>query len=353
MADLREFTGPNAGYVLDLYERYLQDPGSLDAGWQSYFRSFTPPAAEAPAAPAAGATAAGAPTSGADLDAIVAAHELSEVIRARGHTAARLSPIGDPADPDPALLPETHGISEADLERLPTRVVRGPVAEGASNAAEAIRRLRELYSGTVGFEFDHIQDPGERNWLRDRVESGSLRAPLDPERRRALLRRLSQVEGFERYLHKAFVGQKRFSIEGTDLLVPMLDAIIDEMAARSGSDVLIGMAHRGRLNVLTHVLGKPYAMMLAAFAGRKTTPATDSDVEDLSQDVKYHLGWRDAKQIAGREVTVTLAPNPSHLEFVDPVVAGMTRAAQDWTRRPGPPTLSTEDGLAVMVHGDA
>ncbi|HEX2187513.1 MAG TPA: 2-oxoglutarate dehydrogenase E1 component [Longimicrobiaceae bacterium] len=345
MADLKSFVGPNAGYVLDLYERYLRDPASVDGGWQDFFRSFTPPA-EGAAAPAEGAPAAG----GYDPDTIVAAHELAEAIRARGHTAARLSPIAPPADPDPALRPEAHGISEAQLGSLPAAVVRGPAAQGARDAAEGIARLRELYSGTIGYEFDHIQDPAERDWLRERVESGSLRAPLDPEERRALLRRLSQVEGFERFLHKAFVGQKRFSVEGTDALVPILDRVIGDAAAGGASDVVIGMAHRGRLNVLTHVLGKPYELMVGAFMGKKPAPA---GVDDLSQDVKYHLGWRDSKRVGEREVTVTLAPNPSHLEFVDPVVVGMTRAAQDWTRRAGPPDLSLDDGVAVLVHGDA
>ncbi|MET0398008.1 MAG: 2-oxoglutarate dehydrogenase E1 component [Longimicrobiaceae bacterium] len=340
MADLRSFVGPNAGYVLDLYERFLRDPSSVDAGWQEFFRTFTPPAPEAPAA------------GGYDPDAVVAAHELAEAIRARGHTAARLSPIAPPADPDPALRPESHGLSGDQLAGLPASVVRGPAAQAAGSAAEGIARLRELYSGTIGYEFDHIQDPRERDWLRLRVESGSLSTPLPPEKRRALLARLSQVEGFERFLHKAFVNQKRFSVEGTDMLIPILDQVIEDAAAGGASDVVIGMAHRGRLNVLTHVLGKPYELMVGAFMGKKPAPA-ESDVDDLSQDVKYHMGWRDAKRIGEREVTVTLAPNPSHLEFVNPVVVGMTRAAQDWTRRPGPPDLSLEDGVAVLVHGDA
>ncbi|HEV2148278.1 MAG TPA: thiamine pyrophosphate-dependent enzyme, partial [Longimicrobiaceae bacterium] len=346
MADLQNFVGPNAGYVLELYERYLADPGSVDPGWQDFFRSFTPPAPE-------GAAPAGAVAGGYDPDTIVAAHELAEAIRARGHTAARLSPIAPPAAPDPALRPEAHGLSEAQLADLPAGVVRSPAAQGARHAAEAVERLRELYSATAGYEFDHIQDPAERDWLRERVESGSLRAPLDAERRRALLQRLSQVEGFERFLHKAFVGQKRFSVEGTDMLVPILDQVIEDAAAGGASDVVIGMAHRGRLNVLTHVLGKPYEMMVGAFMGRKTTPASDAGVEDLSQDVKYHLGWRDAKRVGEREVTVTLAPNPSHLEFVDPIVVGMTRAAQDDTSAPGVPAIDHGRAVAVLIHGDA
>jgi len=346
MADLDSFVGPNAGYVLDQYERYQQDPSSVDAGWQEFFRSFTPPAAEGPAAPAGTA-------GGYDPDTVVAAHELAEVIRARGHTAANLSPIAPPADPDPALRPEAHGITEAQLARLPASIVRGPASQGARDAAGAIARLRELYSGTIGYEFDHIQDPVERDWLRERVESGSIRAPMEAGKQKALLRRLSQVEGFERFLHKAFVGQKRFSIEGTDALVPILDRMIEDAASGGASDVIVGMAHRGRLNVLTHVLGKPYELMVGAFMGKKPAPSSDSGVDDLSQDVKYHLGWRDAKRVGEREVTVTLAPNPSHLEFVDPVVVGMTRAAQDWTRRAGPPDLSLNDGIAVLVHGDA
>jgi len=358
MSDLREFHGPNAGYVLELYERYRQDPGAVDPGWAEYFRSLPPSALAAADAPASTAASAAPAAAGVDLEAVLAAHELAEAIRARGHTAARLSPLGGDPTPDPALRPEHHGLSEAALESLPATVVRGPAGAGARSAGEAIRKLREIYAATSGWEFDHVQDAEERGWLLDAVEQGRYRVPLDGDRGKALLERLAHVEGFERYLHKAFFGQKRFSIEGTDMLVPVLDEIIESAEAAGTREVVIGMAHRGRLNVLTHVLGKPYAKMLEGFAGAKagSEPPTELKAPDMSGgtsgDVKYHMGWRGGAE-GEQGIRVTLAPNPSHLEFVNPVIVGMARAAQDRTDRPGPPEVEPRRALAVLVHGDA
>jgi 2-oxoglutarate dehydrogenase E1 component len=343
MSDLRDFNGPNAGYVLGLFERFQHDPASVDEAWRGYFQSFSP----------SGEGIAGPPgaASPVDVRAIVGAHELAIAIRARGHTAAKLSPLGAADAPDPALRPEAHGVTEAELEALPSSVVRGSATAGARNAREAIEKLRAVYSGTTGYEFEHIIDSTEREWLRETVESGRFRANLGAEEKRALLRRLSQVEGFEKYLHKAFFGQKRFSLEGTDLMVPMLDEMIEEAGIAGASDVVIGMAHRGRLNVLAHVLQKPYSLIVGGFAGASHPhPLTE---DDLTGDVKYHMGWRDSREIGGQEVHVTLSPNPSHLEFVNPVVVGMTRAAQDETDKGGMPIVSHERGLAILIHGDA
>src|SRR5690606_23134830 len=153
---------------------------------------------------------------------------------------------------------------EETLERLPSSIVRltGHIASRTRTAAEGIRLLREIYSGTVGYEFGHIPNPEERRWMREKIESGELRQPVSREEKIAILERLSQVEGFERYLHKTYFGQKRFSVEGTDALIPILDEIIRSAAATGTRTALIGMAHRGRLNVLTHVLGKPYELVL-------------------------------------------------------------------------------------------
>ncbi|HET7320857.1 MAG TPA: hypothetical protein VFI96_00005, partial [Longimicrobiaceae bacterium] len=302
MSDLRAFYGPNAGYVLDLYERYLREPGSVDPSWQTFFQSFTPPAPTPLAAPGA---AAGAPA-GFDVSLVVGAHELGESLRARGHTAARVSPLGGPEHPDPSLSPEAHGLREGDLQSLPAAVVGGPAAQGAGSAREAVDRLRAIYSDTTGYEFEHLADAGEREWLRDAVENGRFRPALDAESQRALLRRLSQVEGFEKYLHKAFFGQKRFSIEGTDTMVPILDEVIRAAGSAGANDVVIGMAHRGRLNVLTHVLEKPYALMVGGFAGAGHSQPLGED--DLTGDVKYHMGWRTTRQVGGRDVRVTLSP---------------------------------------------
>src|SRR5690606_32270994 len=160
----------------------------------------------------------------------------------------------------------------------------------------------------------------------------------------ALLSRLTEVEGFEKYLHKTFFGQKRFSVEGTDLLIPVLDEIIRQSGRAGTGEVLIGMAHRGRLNVLAHVLGKPYELILSGFQGASKSDAALAP-DDFTGDVKYHMGWEGVQRVDGREVRVTLAPNPSHLEFVDPVVIGMTRAAQDSTTQPGAPQLDVDTAV--------
>ncbi|HEX2077438.1 MAG TPA: 2-oxoglutarate dehydrogenase E1 component [Longimicrobium sp.] len=352
MAELR-FHGPNAGYVLELYERFQRDPASVDEGWRAYLSSLS--AADVQALESAAApTAPSAAAPGVDLQKVFAARELGRAIRARGHTAAKLDPLGHDAPADPVLEPSRYGLTEDELARLPASSVFGHDPSSPHALAE-IQRLRTVYMGTVGYEWLHLPNPDERTWLREAIESGRFSQPLSPEERRALLERLSQVEGFERFLHRAFFGQKRFSIEGTDAMVPMLDEIIREAAGAGATDVLIGMAHRGRLNVLTHVLGKPYAMMLAGFKVAQMSPGTDDEQnsDEPSGDVKYHMGWEDERQVDGRPVRVRLSPNPSHLEFVGPVVVGMTRAAQDDTSAPGLPKVDTSRGVGVLIHGDA
>jgi 2-oxoglutarate dehydrogenase E1 component len=355
MADLRDFHGPNAGYVLDLYEQYTRDPSSVDDSWRAFFASLSPAdvqAAIAGAATAAAPSTAAAP--GVDVSKLVAAREMSRTIRTRGLTAARLDPLGTTPDADPALSLETYGLTEADLEHLPAAVVLGHDPKSPNLAAE-VRRLRGIYSGTTGYDYHHIPNANERAWLRNAIETARYSQPLPAERKKDLLERLSQVEGFEKFLHRAFFGQKRFSIEGTDTMVPMLDEVVREAAERGAAEVMIGMAHRGRLNVLTHVLGKPYELMLAGFASAQR-PADDDaqqNTDEPSGDVKYHMGWQEEKDVGGRSIRVTLSPNPSHLEFVNPVVVGMTRASQDDTTHPGAPTLDHGRAVAVLIHGDA
>ena len=356
MADLRDFHGPNAGYVLEQYERYTRDPQSVDEGWRSFFASADPAQLQAAAAGAGAASSAPTPAAGPGVDVrkLVAAREMSRTIRTRGLTAARLDPLGSEPHADPALALERYGLSEADLAQLPAAVVLGHDPSSANLAAE-VKRLRGIYSGTIGYDYHHIPNAEERAWLRESIESARFSGPLPPERKQALLRRLTEVEGFERFLHRTFFGQKRFSIEGTDAMVPMLDEVVAG-AARAGSrEVLIGMAHRGRLNVLTHVLGKPYPLMLAGFQSAQLAPGNDDaqNPDEPSGDVKYHMGWDEEKEVDGRTVRVTLSPNPSHLEFVNPVVIGMTRASQDDTTHPGAPTLDVDAAIAVLIHGDA
>ncbi|HEU4456877.1 MAG TPA: 2-oxoglutarate dehydrogenase E1 component, partial [Longimicrobium sp.] len=353
MADLREFHGPNAGYVLDLYEQFRRDPSLVDEGWRAYFADFTPPPAES--AQAAPAAPAGAPAAaGVSIEKLVAAREYTRAIRVRGHTAARLDPLGSEPDADPQLEPGYYDLTEADLAAMPAAVALDPDPRSAT-ALDEVRRLRAIYCGTTGYDYHHLTSFAERTWLRRSIESGRFGQPLPAERRRALLERLTEVEGFERFLHRTFFGQKRFSIEGTDAMVPMLDEVIRDAAAAGARDVIVGMAHRGRLNVLTHVLGKPYPLMLAGFVSAQKAPEADDqqNTDEFSGDVKYHMGWEDEREVDGRPIRVSLSPNPSHLEFVNPVVVGMTRAAQDDTERTGAPGLDPNAAVAVLIHGDA
>jgi 2-oxoglutarate dehydrogenase E1 component len=349
--NLETFYGPNAGYVLDLYERYKQNPASVDEATRNLFATWAPDRQEP--APVDGAR----PLQESEITTSVAASALAHAIRERGHLGAHLDPLGSEPIGDPALLPEMHGISEEDLKRLPPSVIGGHAAEGVANALEAIQALRAMYSGTISYEFDQVKSPDERSWLRDAVGWRLYHRAPDPAESRRLLQRLTQVEAFERYLHRTFPGQKRFSIEGTDTLVPMLDEIISGAIDSETKEVIIGMAHRGRLNVMAHVLEKPYAAILAEFSHAKHeegVPLTDSFGYGWTGDVKYHLG---AEHLLGPEASfglrVILAPNPSHLEFVNPIIEGMTRASQEIRSVAGAPLQDVDHTLPILIHGDA
>jgi len=339
---LQGFYGPNAGYALELYERYLADPASVDPTTRAFFESLPTPKPTPPSSK---------PESGYATQKIVAAVSLAQGIRTRGHLGAHLDPLGSPPLGDPALLPETYDISEAELAELPPEIIGGHAAENVNNALAAIQRLRDMYSGTISYQFDQVKSPEERRWLRDAVGLAKFQHPTQTASAKSLLRRLTQVEGFERYLHQNFAGQKRFSLEGTDVLVPMLDEIIAGAVTTGTQEVIIGMAHRGRLNVLTHVIGKPYAAILAEFS-HTDHPEGDSEAErGWSGDVKYHLGYDKVLLESG--LKISLSPNPSHLEYVNPVIQGMTRASQENRDGSGLPTQNVDHTLPVVIHGDA
>ncbi|MCC7106411.1 MAG: 2-oxoglutarate dehydrogenase E1 component [Chloroflexi bacterium] len=361
MSGLADFYGPNAGYVAELFDRFQQDPEAVDPATRALFRAW-----ESPAATAVLATPP-APTS-PDASAAAGAAALAQAVRHYGHLAAQLDPLGSPPPGDPQLGTAAHGISDDDLGRLPAAVVGGPVARTARTAAEAIQQLRRIYCRASGYEFGHVEDPAERSWLLETVESESLRPPADPIDERDLLGRLTEVSAFERFLHRAYPGQTRFSVEGLGMLIPMLDELVDRAAETGTRTLLLGMAHRGRLNVLAHVLGKPYDRVLAEFEGsapaRRVAPS-DSNDEGWTGDVKYHAGGRRAYRAAddpgfgsngdweSTVVTVVMAPNPSHLEAVDPVVQGMARAADERRHHSGAPQQNEAASLAVLIHGDA
>ena len=350
-----EFHGPNAGYVVELYERYRRDPQSVDPATRELFERWTPPDISGNGATAAGAAAQRA-AGGPDPAKVVGAANLAQAIRGLGHLAAQLDPLGaSPPPGDPLLVPATHGLSEDDLRSLPASLAGRPISEKATNALEALQALRAVYAGATGYEFDHVRQPEERDWLRHAVETGRYAEPASPDDDLTLLRLLTRVETFERFLHRTFPGKTRFSIEGLDMLVPMLDAI----TACAGEDgvpaLLLGMAHRGRLNVLAHILNKPYAQILAEFRDpvKGRNQAVREDDFGWTGDVKYHLGARrQAAEGQPAGLVVTLAPNPSHLEAVDPVVEGMARAAGTRADDRGPARFDRTLTLPVLIHGD-
>jgi 2-oxoglutarate dehydrogenase E1 component len=280
----------------------------------------------------------------------VGAANLADCIRRYGHLAARIDPLGSEPIGDPSLSPAAHGITDEDLRNLPASLVDGPVAESSANAFEAIQRLRRIYCSTVGFDYAHVFVPDERDWLRHAAESDRFRPPMAAVAVEAVLDRITQVEVFERFLHRTFPGKTRFSVEGLDMLVPILDEIICGSADHGARHAMLGMAHRGRLNVLAHVLDKPYAQILAEF---KDPVAARSFRTDLgwTGDVKYHAGARTAAP--GGRMDVAMAPNPSHLEAVNPVVAGMARAAGTSVDRPGAARFDGRVTLPILIHGDA
>ncbi|HEV7200269.1 MAG TPA: multifunctional oxoglutarate decarboxylase/oxoglutarate dehydrogenase thiamine pyrophosphate-binding subunit/dihydrolipoyllysine-residue succinyltransferase subunit [Candidatus Limnocylindria bacterium] len=286
--------------------------------------------------------------SGADLGRMASAMALIDAYRLYGHLAAQLDPLGTPPPGDPALDPAFHGLDPDAAGRISADLLK--VHVGGDTLAEVLVRLGRTYSGTIAYEVEHIANHAERTWLREAIESGRFRVALKRKEQKRLLSRLTAVEGLEHFLHKAYLGQKRFSIEGLDATVPMLDLVL-EMAADSGTKrAVIGMAHRGRLNVLAHIVGVPMRSILAEFEAGKGGRAPSEGLE--IDDVKYHLGASGKNETRRGTVDVTLMPNPSHLEAVNPVVEGRARAEQ--TDHRGPLVkIDTRRTVPILLHGDA
>ena len=396
---VRDVDDLNVGYAQGLLEQYLENPEAVPEEWRALFESgdgglaeslpglarlletlreengapaaAEPPAAQAPTAPpaevpapapqesqaaeAAPAAESAPPTAATErtlLGAVAAAMALIKAHRMHGHLAARLDPLGSEPVGDPALEPEwlVPKLTPELQAQIPAEVLRVWI-EGES-LADILPRLKETYCGTIAYEIEHISDHQERVWLRQAIETGRYRQPLSTEEGRRLLEQLTQVEVFEHYLLRAFLGQKQFSIEGLDVLVPMLDEAV-ELAAEAGAhEIVIGMAHRGRLNVLAHIIDRPYEEILREFEGERTIEAVAATAEGASGDVKYHLGAVGRRGTHAGQATVMLAANPSHLEAVDPVVEGIARAEQ--TDRSSPAGVH-DPAVAqpILIHGDA
>jgi len=320
----------NDGYIAGVYEAYRQNPASVDESWRQFFRF---------AEQLAGVQGTG--TSDPQmLRKVAGAASLADAIRAYGHLTVQIDPLGTPPPGATELDPAFHGITEDDLSKIPGSAL----GFSDSTAAGAIARLRAAYGSRLGFEFEHAGSADVRNWFREAAESGEYLKDLSPEEQTAVLRRLTEVDTLERFLGRAYQGYKRFSIEGSDALVVMLDELIARAGTNGAREVAIAMAHRGRINVLTHTLGMPYSMVFDEFEGKH--PATES-----TGDVKYHLGHHGTREVNGRQVTLTLVPNPSHLEVVNPVLQGVARAKQ----RVQQGQLERDESavVPVCIHGDA
>ncbi|MEP7312964.1 MAG: 2-oxoglutarate dehydrogenase E1 component, partial [Pseudomonadota bacterium] len=345
--------GGNATYVEDLYERYLAGDVDVPADWQAYFSGVRPATAETAhspivreltaraATPHVAQTAAGAAPSDEKQAAV---SRLIQIYTHRGHLIAKLDPLSLMNRPKPRIMElEYTGLSQADLA---TEFFTGSRTEAFPRRAllrDIIANLEHIYTGPIGAEFAHVSDTEERLWLQDEFQRGRMQQRYPVEERRNILWQLTAAEGLERYLHTKYVGQKRFSLEGGDALIPMLDDLVQRGGAQQVEEFVIGMAHRGRLNVLVNVLGKAPSQLFSEFEGKY-----DASHLQGSGDVKYHKGFSADLRTPGGNVHVALAFNPSHLEIVNPVVEGSVRARQE--RR------GDVDGsrvLPVLIHGDA
>ncbi len=379
--------GLNAGYARAMLDEYFENPDAVPEEWRTLFESgagdlisthpavvrlleaasadgnggpsgpsgtTTIAAADVPEPAAAPAAPTHAPPVADEqlIGGVAAAVALVKAFRTHGHLAARLDPLGSEPVGDPALEPErlTPKLTPELQARIPARVLGVHVA--GETAADVLLQLEQTYCGTMAYEIEHLAEHEPRVWLRQAIESGRFRARLSADERRRLLLRLSQVEGFERFLRRAFLGQKQFSIEGLDTMVPMLDEAVELAADGGAHEVVIGMAHRGRLSVLAHVIGLPHEEILREFEGERTIDAVPADPEGGTGDVKYHIGAEGTRTTENGDIIVTLTANPSHLEAVDPVVEGRTRAEQT-DRSSAAGRHDTTVALPILIHGDA
>ena len=340
MQDLDLVTRANAGYVEEQYLRYREDPSSVDREWALFFAGFELGAN----GNGAGAMAPGAPRAAirADAEPVVGIFDLVHSYRELGHLVAHLNPLAAKPAGHPLLEFSEFGFTEADLDR----VIECGSFRGCATATlrELIDRLRATYCRTLGVEYLHVQDREQRQWLQDRMEPTSNDPALTLEHRLKVLDMLIAAEGFEQFLQRRYPTAKRFSLEGSDALIPLLDTLIEDGGQLGADEMVLGMPHRGRLNVLVNVLRKPYEMVLAEFEGSFLTHEATGD-----GDVKYHLGYsHDYVSRNGDRVHLSLAANASHLEAIDPVIEGMVRAKQN---RLG--DTSRTRVVPILMHGDA
>src|SRR5262245_32893727 len=381
--------GANAAFVEEMYARYVEDPDSVDASWRAFFdavrddpeavkRAVTGPSWYRPeiARPQTTETTALLDGNWAGLAArlerqlasrspdasqqdvqsaardSVRALMMIRAYRTRGHLAANLDPLGMEVRPSvPELDPATHGFGPNDLDR--PIFIDGVLGLQSATISEMLAILKRTYCSTVGVEFMHITDPTEKSWIQERIEGPDKAIAFTPEGKRSILKKLIEGEGFEKFLHKRYPGTKRFGIDGGEAMIPALEQIIKRGGALGVEEIILGMAHRGRLNVLAAVMGKPYQAIFHEFQGGSSTP---DDVLG-SGDVKYHLGASSDRAFDGNNVHLSLTANPSHLEIVNPVVLGKARAKQaqraNWTEEGVALQELRARVMPLLIHGDA
>src|SRR5690606_30731108 len=341
--------GANAAYLEDLYEQYLVAPESLDDGWRRYFDGLK--GREAGDVPHSAVRAAIQEAArGAGRAAATTSDErerhvgrLITAYRSRGHLGANLDPLGLAKRVEaPDLELGFHGLSGSDLgDEFSTGGVAG---NDRMKLGDLFKLLRSTYTGSIGAEFMHIAEADQRRWIYRRLEAAGGNYGRTPEQKKRILERLVAADGLERYLGTKYVGQKRFSLEGGDALIPLMDTTIRRAGEQGGQEVVIGMAHRGRLNVLVNTLGKPPRKLFDEFEGKFDHPGDRAH----TGDVKYHMGFSANIATPGGPMHLALAFNPSHLEIVDPVVAGSVRSRQ---QRRG--DRERKEVLPILIHGDA
>ena len=365
------FSGANAAYLADQYARWVSEPGSVDPSFANLFaamddearavledasgaswapRRFALEEGEAKSQPRRNGEAVSEPRGPVQADVRAAALDslralmLIRAYRVRGHLHAQLDPLGlQIPRPHPELDPKTYGFADADLDR--PIFIDNVLGRETATVREIMEIVRASYCGPVGVEFMHIQDPGQKAWIQRRIEGAPWSQGLPADERRTILRQLTEAEGFEAFCQRRYVGTKRFGLEGGEVTIPALQAIIGTLAARGVREIAIGMPHRGRLNTLVNVVRKPFVAVFSEFSGSSSQP----DTVQGSGDVKYHLGTSTDIDLAGHSVHVSLQPNPSHLEAVDPGVIGKVRARQDMAGD----TRERRSVMGILMHGDA
>jgi len=354
-------SGPNAAFIAELYARYAEDPGAVAPDWRRFFADLpddaravlrdlrgaswspTRPGIIANGAAAAPAAALGVDTLRAAATDSVRALMLIRAYRVRGHLEANLDPLGlKPREPHPELDPRSYGFTEADMDR--PIFIDNVLGLETATLRQIVQIVRETYCGNIGIEYMHIQDPPQKAWIQERIESIRNHTMFTEKGKCAILARLTEAELFERFLDRRYTGTKRFGIDGGESTIPALEQILKRGSQLGIDEVVIGMAHRGRLNVLANVIGKPFAAIFSEFQGN---PANPEDVQG-SADVKYHLGTSSDREFDGKIVHLSLTANPSHLEAVNTVVLGKARAKQ---LQKGP--SGRDQVMALLLHGDA